>query len=178
MFDNTFYDRHGDKWWSVTDSPFGIIRYMMNPYASRTSSSTWSLESESFDMVFCLDVLEHVRNFRDIKHEVNRVLKSGGLFFFETVNRTLMSYLVVILVLQEFPWTSLIPNGVHDWKYFIRPAEFRNSLEENRLDLRDMRGILLGWNSLCKHSSATNPRIRGSATLGLLKKSDRRLPCP
>ena len=131
MFDNTFYDRHGDKWWSVTDSPFGIIRYMMNPYASHTSSSTWSLESESFDMVFCLDVLEHVRNFRDIKHEVNRVLKSGGLFFFETVNRTLMSYLVVILVLQDFPWTSLIPHGVHDWKYFIRLAEFRNSLEEN-----------------------------------------------
>lgn len=215
MFDDTFYDRHADSWWSDTDSPFRIIRYMMNPirfaytvkhlvqrnldyrgmqvldvgcgggflteeiskfglqatgldpsapslYTAKRHARAMNLdvsylegfgealpfEDASFDMVFCLDVLEHVRDFRVIVREVNRVLKPGGLFFFETVNRTLLSYLVVILVLQEFPWTSLIPSGVHDWKHFIKPSELKKSLEDTDLALLDMQGILPGWNIL------------------------------
>ncbi|HKK65238.1 MAG TPA: methyltransferase domain-containing protein [Clostridia bacterium] len=68
---------------------------------------------DQYEMVFCLDVLEHVKDFDAIISEVSRVLTPGGLFFFETVNRTLLSYLIVIFFMQEFPFTRVLPPRVH-----------------------------------------------------------------
>ena len=101
---------------------------------------------EKFDMVFCLDVLEHVRDFEKILREVRRILVPGGFFFFETVNRTLLSYLIVIFLFQNFPLTRIIPRNVHKWQYFIRPGELRRALDRVEIETRDMQGILPGYN--------------------------------
>jgi len=45
----------------------------------------------SFDVVFCCDVLEHVRDLPKVMSEISRVLKKGGIFFYDTINRTLLS---------------------------------------------------------------------------------------
>jgi 2-polyprenyl-6-hydroxyphenyl methylase/3-demethylubiquinone-9 3-methyltransferase len=99
-----------------------------------------------FDMVFCLDVLEHVKDFRQIIREVRRVLKPGGYFFFETVNRTLLSWFIVIFLFQKFPLTRIIPRDIHKWKYFIRPKELRRAMEDAGILPQDMQGILPGYN--------------------------------
>jgi len=99
-----------------------------------------------FDMVFCLDVLEHVKDFRTIVREVRRVLKPGGYFFFETVNRTLLSWFIVIFLFQKFPLTRLIPRDIHKWKHFIRPRELSRALEDSGIRLEDMQGIMPGYN--------------------------------
>jgi len=100
----------------------------------------------SFDMVFCLDVLEHVNDFKKIIAEVSRVLAPGGMFFFETVNRTLLSYCIVIFLFQKFPLTRIIPENVHVWKYFIKPEELKKAINNCEMKVVDMQGILPGYN--------------------------------
>lgn len=96
----------------------------------------------SFDNVACCDVLEHVDDVNRVIGEIARLLKPGGLFLYDTVNRTFMSKLAVIKVMQEWPSTAIaaVPNG-HVWERFIKPVELVTLLDRHRLDQREMRGI-------------------------------------
>ena len=96
----------------------------------------------SFDHVACCDVLEHVDDVDRVIGEIARVLRPDGLFFYDTVNRTFRSKIVVIKVMQDWPSTAIasVSNG-HVWEKFIKPAELVKSLERHRLDQREMRGI-------------------------------------
>jgi len=76
----------------------------------------------SFDVVACCDVLEHVDDLSLVISEVARTLKAGGVFCFDTVNRTWLSNLVVIKISQD--WASPVgPNQCPCWRKFIKPAE-------------------------------------------------------
>lgn len=79
---------------------------------------------DRFDVVVCVDVLEHVRDVGQTLREVRRVLKPNGLFCFDTVNRTLRSRLVMIWLLENL--LREIPRGLHDWRQFIQPQELRS----------------------------------------------------
>lgn len=94
-----------------------------------------------FDVVYCCDVLEHVEDLSAVVTESARVLKPGGLYLFDTINRTLRSRLVVIHLLQEWRWTRLLPPRLHDWRMFIRPAELRALLEQHDLSLGGLTGL-------------------------------------
>jgi 2-polyprenyl-6-hydroxyphenyl methylase/3-demethylubiquinone-9 3-methyltransferase len=84
----------------------------------------------SFRIVYCCDVLEHVTDLRNVIAETARVLKPGGTYFYDTINRTIRSRLTVIGLLQEWRWTAMMPPRLHDWGMFIRPAELRRALEQ------------------------------------------------
>jgi 2-polyprenyl-6-hydroxyphenyl methylase/3-demethylubiquinone-9 3-methyltransferase len=88
---------------------------------------------QSFDVVYCCDVLEHVTDVHQVIGETARVLRSGGTYLYDTINRTLRSRLLVIELLQEWRWTALMPPRLHDWNMFIRPAELRVELEHHGL---------------------------------------------
>lgn len=88
---------------------------------------------ESFDVVYCCDVLEHVNDVPQVIRETARVLRPGGTYLYDTINRTLQSRLIVIKLLQEWRWTALMPPGLHDWKMFIRPAELQRELVRSGL---------------------------------------------
>lgn len=87
----------------------------------------------SFDVVYCCDVLEHVGDVPQVIAETARVLRPGGTYLFDTINRTLRSRLTVITLLQQWRWTALMPPGLHDWRMFIRPAELRRELVQHGL---------------------------------------------
>lgn len=95
----------------------------------------------AFDVVYCCDVLEHVADLPRVIAETARVLKPGGVYLFDTINRTWRSKLLVIGVMQEWEWTSLMPPHLHDWKMFIRPDEIRSLLERNRLAPSGFTGL-------------------------------------
>jgi 2-polyprenyl-6-hydroxyphenyl methylase / 3-demethylubiquinone-9 3-methyltransferase len=95
----------------------------------------------SFDHVACCDVLEHVDDVARVIGEVARVLRPGGLFLYETINRTFMSKFVVIKVMQEWPSTAFAEPNLHIWDRFIKPPELRRLLERHGLDQRELRGI-------------------------------------
>jgi 2-polyprenyl-6-hydroxyphenyl methylase/3-demethylubiquinone-9 3-methyltransferase len=88
---------------------------------------------ESFDIVYCCDVLEHVNALGQVIAETARVLRPGGAFLYDTINRTPQSWLIVIKLLQEWRWTALMPPRLHDWNMFIRPDELRRELEQHGL---------------------------------------------
>jgi 2-polyprenyl-6-hydroxyphenyl methylase / 3-demethylubiquinone-9 3-methyltransferase len=98
----------------------------------------------SFDVVVCCDVLEHVTNLTWVISEVARVLKPGGLYLFDTINRTRQSYIENILIAQELPFTRFFAPGTHAWQQFIQPDEIRAQLESNGLQLRQLTGLQPG----------------------------------
>lgn len=95
----------------------------------------------SFDVVFCCDVLEHVRDLSKVISEISRVMKPGGIFIYDTINRTLISKLVAINVLQEWKRWAILPANLHVWDMFIRPRELKSLLHQNKLEWKEHRGI-------------------------------------
>lgn len=85
-------------------------------------------DDQSFDVVVCVDVLEHVADLTQTLREIHRVLKPGGIFCFDTINRTFKSKLIMIWLLEDI--MKEISAGVHDWRKFIKPSELTDSLQQ------------------------------------------------
>ncbi|MFT5271126.1 MAG: 2-polyprenyl-6-hydroxyphenyl methylase/3-demethylubiquinone-9 3-methyltransferase [Yoonia sp.] len=81
-----------------------------------------------FDAVVCVDVLEHVADLNKVLTEVARVLKSGGLFLYDTINRNPIARLATITIAEDV--LRLLPKGTHDPKMFIKPVELRGALSK------------------------------------------------
>jgi len=97
-------------------------------------------ENASFDVVFCCDVLEHVRNLPKVISEISRVLKPGGAFVFDTLNRTFLSKLVAIKIWQEWKRWAFFPPNLHNWKMFIKPEELKLLLLDHGFEFKEFRG--------------------------------------
>lgn len=95
----------------------------------------------SSDFVFCCDTLEHVRDVSRTISEISRVLKPGGLFFYDTLNRTWYSRLVAIKIAQEWKRWAFMPPRLHVWEMFIKPSELITLLRHNNLEWREHCGI-------------------------------------
>jgi 2-polyprenyl-6-hydroxyphenyl methylase / 3-demethylubiquinone-9 3-methyltransferase len=95
----------------------------------------------SFDIVLCCDVLEHVNDSELVISEISRVLKTGGILFYDTINRTFASKIAVIKVMQEWSSTAFAPPNAHDWNKFIRPTELSGLMSKKGLINQDIRGI-------------------------------------
>ncbi|MFB2981045.1 bifunctional 2-polyprenyl-6-hydroxyphenol methylase/3-demethylubiquinol 3-O-methyltransferase UbiG [Microseira sp. BLCC-F43] len=93
----------------------------------------------TFDVVVCVDVLEHVENVEQVISEVYRVLKPDGLFLFDTINRTFKSKLVMIWLLENI--LRQIERGVHDWNKFIQPEELTEWLQAAGFKNIDIKGF-------------------------------------
>ena len=95
----------------------------------------------AFSVACCCDVLEHVSDLDRVISETARVLKPGGLYLFDTINRTLASKLLAIKVMQQWPLTRLTDVALHDWDMFITPAELAGILERHGLAPGEMTGL-------------------------------------
>jgi 2-polyprenyl-6-hydroxyphenyl methylase/3-demethylubiquinone-9 3-methyltransferase len=83
-------------------------------------------DAAGFDAVVCVDVLEHVTDLQKVMFEVARVLRPGGLFLFDTINRNPLARLATITVAEDI--LRLLPRGTHDPAMFIKPAELRTAM--------------------------------------------------
>lgn len=95
----------------------------------------------SFDIVVCVDVLEHVADLDRVLQEVHRVLKPGGLFLYDTINKTVFSFVWMILILEWF--AGRIPRGTHDWRKFIKPRVLTEKLANSGFQDIAQKGIVL-----------------------------------
>jgi 2-polyprenyl-6-hydroxyphenyl methylase/3-demethylubiquinone-9 3-methyltransferase len=95
----------------------------------------------AFGVACCCDVLEHVSDVDRVISETARVLEPGGLFLFDTLNRTRISKLLAIKAAQEWPLTRLTDIAFHDWDMFITPAELAAVLERHGLALGETTGL-------------------------------------
>jgi 2-polyprenyl-6-hydroxyphenyl methylase / 3-demethylubiquinone-9 3-methyltransferase len=100
-------------------------------------------DNETFEVVYCCDVLEHILSWDAVIGEIARVLKPNGFFFYDTINRTMFSKLMVIKMAQEWKLTRFFPPNVHVWEMFIKPEELIASLGRHGLRNQDVRGTKL-----------------------------------
>ncbi|MFC3575144.1 bifunctional 2-polyprenyl-6-hydroxyphenol methylase/3-demethylubiquinol 3-O-methyltransferase UbiG [Streptomyces yaanensis] len=91
------------------------------------------------EAVVASDVLEHFHDLPAALAEIDRLLVPGGVLLFDTVNRTLRSYLLLILVAEKL--LGVIKPGTHNWKMFIRPNELRGLLYDAGLVLDETHGL-------------------------------------
>jgi 2-polyprenyl-6-hydroxyphenyl methylase/3-demethylubiquinone-9 3-methyltransferase len=112
------------------------------------SGENLPFENHTFDVVFCCDVLEHVRDLNRVISEISRVLKKGGIFFYDTINRTPFSWLIVIKIMQDWKYFSVLPDHLHVWDMFIRPRELKKKLLAYQLLWREHRGISIEGSGL------------------------------
>jgi len=105
------------------------------------SGENLPFQNNSFEVVFCCDVLEHVRDLPKVISEISRILKKGGIFIYDTFNRTYTSKITAIKILQEWKRWAIMPPNLHVWEMFIKPDEIRSLLLENQLDWKEHRGI-------------------------------------
>jgi len=96
----------------------------------------------SFEIVYCCDTLEHVADPDKVIVEIARVLAPGGVFFYDTINRTLLSKLLAIKLLQEWKLTRVAPPNVHDWSQFIKPAELEALITRHGLERQEIVGLM------------------------------------
>jgi 2-polyprenyl-6-hydroxyphenyl methylase/3-demethylubiquinone-9 3-methyltransferase len=99
---------------------------------------------QSFEIVYCCDVLEHVTDLDRVIAEIARMLTPGGVFFFDTINRTFLSKLFAIKLAQEWRATRFAPPHLHDWNQFIRPAELQALMSRHGLESQEAVGLSLG----------------------------------
>jgi 2-polyprenyl-6-hydroxyphenyl methylase/3-demethylubiquinone-9 3-methyltransferase len=94
---------------------------------------------ESFDMVTCMEMLEHVPDPASIINACANMVKPGGLVFFSTLNKTIKSYLLAILAAEKI--FKLVPDGTHEHDKFIKPSQLISWAESSGLNCIDACGI-------------------------------------
>lgn len=90
-------------------------------YECIAAESLAGREPGSFDVVTCMEMLEHVPRPASVVEACSRLVKPGGKVFFSTLNRTLKAYLLAIVGAEYV--LDLIPKGTHRYDKFIRPSE-------------------------------------------------------
>lgn len=97
------------------------------------------LDEAPFDLVTCLEVIEHVSDPDAFVGHLARLLAPGGLMILSTPNRTAQSRLAMITLGEGL---GMIPRGTHDWTKFLTPEELDALLVRHRLGVRDRTGIV------------------------------------
>jgi 2-polyprenyl-6-hydroxyphenyl methylase/3-demethylubiquinone-9 3-methyltransferase len=92
-----------------------------------------------FDVVTCMEMLEHVPDPASVVQACSSLVKAGGRIFFSTLNRNLKSYLQAILAGEYL--LRILPRGTHDYAKFIRPSELGKFSRDAGLVVCAMRGM-------------------------------------
>ncbi|MCR9085921.1 MAG: bifunctional 2-polyprenyl-6-hydroxyphenol methylase/3-demethylubiquinol 3-O-methyltransferase UbiG [Rhodobacteraceae bacterium] len=116
---------------------------------------------DAFDHVVCVDVLEHVSDLPRVLAEVARVLKPGGLFLFDTINRNPLARFATITMAENV--LGLLPRGTHDPAMFIKPGELRDALTAAGLVPGRFTG--LGPRGITRRGDFTFGRLPGTAII-------------
>lgn len=94
-----------------------------------------------FEVVTCMEMLEHVPDPQSVVVACARLVKPGGQVFFSTLNRNIKSYLMAIVGAEYL--LNLVPKGTHQHSKFIRPSELMGWLDDTELLCRNIQGLHL-----------------------------------
>lgn len=101
----------------------------------------------SFDVVTCMEMLEHVPDPAAIVAACARLVKPGGSVFFSTINRNPKSYLFAVIGAEYI--LNMLPKGTHDYAKFIKPSELSSWVRDAGLVVSGMRGM--NYNPITRH---------------------------
>ncbi len=118
-------------------------------YQQITAEALAQTQPASFDVVTCMEMLEHVPDPASIVMACSHLVKPGGHVFFSTLNRNPKAYLFAIVGAEYI--LKLLPKGTHDYAKFIRPSELAEWMRHATLSLQDLTGMQ--YNPLTTHYS-------------------------
>jgi len=109
-------------------------------------------EPASFDIVTCMEMLEHVPDPISVVKACATLAKPGATLFFSTLNRNPKSYLFAIIGAEYL--LRLLPKGTHDYRKFITPSELGHFVRDAGLEIIGIKG--LSYNPITQIYSLTN----------------------
>lgn len=96
-------------------------------------------QAGQFDIVSCMEMLEHVPNPAAVIAACAKLCKPGGQLFFSTINRSAKAFFMAIVGAEYL--LQLLPRGTHEYAKFIRPSELALWARDNKLVVNDIRGM-------------------------------------
>lgn len=102
---------------------------------------------EHFDIVTCMEMLEHVPDPASVIQACTTLVKPGGHVFFSTINRNPKAFMLAIVGAEYI--MNMLPKGTHEYSKFIRPSELETAARNNGLELRNISG--LSYNPIFQH---------------------------
>lgn len=128
---------------TVTESP---------KYVCSSAEDFAQLHPASFDIITCMELIEHVPDPLLLIQSIAQLLKPGGQFFCSTLNRNPVSYLTAIIGAEYV--LGKLPKGTHDYKKFLKPSELDQLLRKAGLKLNNLTGV--EYNILTKNFSLSS----------------------
>ena len=108
-------------------------------YRSISAESLAEIEPEQYDVVTCMEMLEHVPDPLSVVRACAKLCKPGGTLFFSTLNRNPKSYLFAIVGAEYI--LRLLPKGTHEFAKFIKPSELASFTRQAGLEVLGLKGM-------------------------------------
>ena len=108
-------------------------------YLDTSAEALATRSAATFDIVTCMEMLEHVPDPSSVVAACAALVKPGGHVFFSTLNRNPKSYILAVIGAEYV--LRLLPRGTHDYAKFIRPAELSRWAKASGLEPRDLIGM-------------------------------------
>ena len=121
-------------------------------YFEKTAEDLLEDESESFDIVTCLEVLEHVPDPCSLVNTCVKLLKPNGHLFLSTINRNPRSWITAIVGAEYI--FRLLPKGTHEFEKFIKPSELASFVRDANARLIETKGMF--YNPLTHNANLNN----------------------
>ena len=144
---NTGIDLSG-KALRVAQLHLGISRLEIR-YERTSAEALAAAHAGEFDVVTCMELLEHVPEPAGMVAACARLVRPGGKVFFSTINRNPKAYLFAVLGAEYV--LGLLPRGTHDYQRFIRPSELARWCRAGGLEMQELAGMT--YNPLTKRYS-------------------------
>lgn len=121
-------------------------------YEEISAEALAAREPGTYDVVTCMEMLEHVPQPAAIVAACAALVKPGGWVFFSTLNRSVKSYLFAVIGAEYI--ARMLPKGTHDYARFIRPSELASFVRDAGLQTADIKGIT--YAPLSRHFALSN----------------------
>ena len=108
-------------------------------YRQTTAEALAIEEPKSFDIITCMEMVEHVPDPASVINACSRLVRPGGELFFSTINRTPKAWLFAIVGAEYL--LNILPKGTHTYEKFIRPSELEKWARESGLVSKEITGM-------------------------------------
>ena len=128
----------------LADGPLNVAKIRQQksklPIDYRKISTTDLVkEGKQYDVITCLEMLEHVPDPSIVVKECAQLCKSGGHLFFSTINRNLKSFIFAILGAEYI--LNILPQGTHEFEKLIKPSEMKSFIDSADLKFEEVNGM-------------------------------------
>src|ERR1700710_2833800 len=125
------------RWWDQ-ESEFRPL-HEINPLRLEWIDGIAPEQPASFDIVTCMEMLEHVPEPASVVKACAELVKPGGWVFFSTIHRNLKAFMLAIVGAEYV--LGMLPRGTHEYQKLIRPSELAGFCRAAGLDIRQTRGL-------------------------------------